>query len=306
MKYRLPTLIAVLIAASGADAKLNVVATTPDIASIAEAVGGDEIRLTTLARPTEDPHFVDARPSFIAKLNRADVLLQGGAELEVGWLSPLVQGSRNPRIANGSTGNVRCNEGIAMLEVPSTLDRSQGDIHAAGNPHYLADPANAEIVARHIGEVFAQLDVSHAATYQENVQRFVDQLKARIVDWKNALAPFKGAHIVAYHNSWPYFAKSFGLQLDLFLEPKPGLPPTPTHLVEVIARMKEEKAKVIIVDPYVSRRSAEIVAAETGATVVDVTQFPGGVKGTAGSYLVMMDYLVESVANALGAESSKN
>ncbi len=287
-------------------AKLNVVATTPDIASIAEVVGGEAISLTTLARPTEDPHFVDPKPSFIMKLNRADVLLQGGAELEAGWLPPLLQGSRNARIANGAPGNVRCNEGVTMLEVPAGLDRSQGDIHAAGNPHYLTDPVNAQIVARHLATVFAQLDASHGEAYRANSRRFIDELNARMDAWKTTLAPFKGLHLVSYHNSWPYLAKRFDLRLDLFLEPKPGLPPTPGHLAGLITRMRETNARVIIVDPYLSRKTAERVADETGATLVDVTQFPGGVKGTDGGYIAMMDYLVKSLADAFGGKSSKH
>lgn len=306
MNRTLTTLIVAVMATLTVQAKLRVVATTPDIASIAEVVGGEEITLTTLARPTEDPHFVDAKPSFIAKLNRADVLLQGGAELEIGWLPPLLQGLRNTKLASGAPGNVRCNEGVNMLEIPTVLDRSQGDIHAAGNPHFLVDPVNAEIVARHLASVFAQLDASHAAAYQENARQFIDKLNSRMAEWEKMLAPFKGDPMVAYHNSWPYFAKRFGLQLDLFLEPKPGLPPTPAHLAAVITRMKAEGAKVIFVDPYLSRKTAERVANETGATVVDVTQFPGGVKGTDGGYIAMMDYLVRSAADALGRESLKN
>jgi len=305
MKDTLIILGVVLVTTFTAQAKLQVVATTPDIASIAREIGGKEIGLTTLARPAEDPHFVDAKPSFIAKLNRADVLLHGGADLEIGWLPPLLQGSRNTRIARGAPGNVRCNAGVTMLEVPTALDRSQGDIHAAGNPHFLVDPVNAGILARHLADVFAQLDPSQASVYQENARRFIGRLTSRTAEWEAALAPFKGAPIVAYHDSWPYFAKRFGLRLDLFLEPKPGLPPTPAHLAEVIARMKAEGASVIIVDPYLSRKTADRVAGETGARVVEVTQFPGGVKGTDDGYIAMMDHLVNSVADALrgGTES---
>jgi zinc/manganese transport system substrate-binding protein len=282
------------------------VATTPDIASIAEVVGGGEIKLTTLARPTEDPHFVDAKPSFIAKLNRADVLLQGGAELEIGWLPPLMQGSRNTKIAAGAPGNVQCNAGVTMLEVPSTLDRSQGDVHAAGNPHFLVDPENAKIVAQHIASAFAQLDREHAGLYQANATQFTKALDDHMVTWKAKLAPFQGAHIVAYHNSWPYFGKRFDLNIDLFLEPKPGIPPSPAHLANVITQMKDEGARVIIVDPYLSRKTAETVAKATDAEVVNVTQFPGGVKGSGKTYLEMMDYLIDSISTALATPPNSN
>jgi zinc/manganese transport system substrate-binding protein len=287
-----------------AQARLNVVATTPDLAAVAKAIGGDQLEITTLARPTEDPHFVDAKPSLILKLNRAQVLLEGGVELELGWLPPLLQGARNPHLAAGAPGHILCNQGISMLEVPATLDRSEGDIHAAGNPHFMTDPANARIVANHLTEVFCQLDPKSAETYRANLKTFSDRLTAKMAEWQKLLAPFQGCHVVAYHNSWPYFARRFGLKIDLFLEPKPGLPPTPAHLAEVMARMKAEQARVIFVEPYLDRRTAETVARSTGAKVIDVAYLPGGINGTENDYLKLMDYLVTSLAKAL-AEPTK-
>ena len=285
-----------------ADAKLNVVATTPDLAAIAKEIGGQNIDLTTLAKPTEDPHFVDAKPSFIVKLNRADVLIEGGAELEIGWLPALLDQSRNSKLAPGASGHVACAQGVQLLEVPSTLDRSRGDIHAAGNPHYLVDPVNAKIVARNITDAFCAQDQKSCDVYRANLKKFTDALDTKLVEWQRILEPFKGQQIVAYHNSWLYFGTRFGLKIDLFLEPKPGVPPTPTHLAEVITKMKQDKVHVIIVDPYLNRRTAETVAAKTDATVVDVSQFPGGIKGTEGGYIPLMDYLVNAVARALAAK----
>lgn len=280
-------------------AKLNVVATTPDIASLAKEIGGDHIELTTMAKPTEDPHFVDAKPSFIVKLNRADVLLEGGAELEIGWLPALLDQARNSKLAPGAPGHVLCSQGVQLLEVPTSLDRSKGDIHAAGNPHFLVDPVNARIAAQHIADAFASLDAKSADAYRANLKKFVDALDVKITEWEKIMAPYKGQQIVAYHNSWPYFGKRFGLVIDLFLEPKPGVPPTPTHLADVITKMRADNVHVIIVDPYLNRRTAEAVASKTNGTVVDVTQFPGGVKGTDGGYIQLLDYLVNSVAHAL-------
>ncbi len=187
-----------------------------------------------------------------------------------------------------------------MLEVPATLDRSAGDIHAAGNPHFLVDPENAKIVAHHITDAFAQLDAKGAETYRVNLKKFSDQLDSKLAGWRKTLSPYQGQRIVAYHNSWPYFAQRFGLKIDLFLEPKPGIPPSPAHLADIIGKMKAQNARVIIVDPYLSRKTAETVARSTGATVVDVAQFPGGVKGTERGYIALMDYLVNSLAKALG------
>jgi zinc/manganese transport system substrate-binding protein len=303
MKTILSILIGALCALN-AYAKLNVVATTPDIAAIAHEIGGDAITLTTLAKPTEDPHFVDAKPSFIVKLNRADVLIEGGAELEIGWLPALLDQSRNEKLAAGSAAHVQCSQGVQLLEVPATLDRSKGDIHAAGNPHYLIDPANAKIVAQHIADALCEQDAKSCKTYRANLKKFTDALDAKMIEWQKPLEPFRGQEVVAYHNSWLYFGHRFGLKMDLFLEPKPGIPPTPAHLAEVITKMKAGQVHVIIVDPYLNRKTAEAVASHTDAVVVAVTQFPGGVKGTDGGYIQMMDYLVNSLAKALGTPVS--
>ncbi len=283
-------------------AKLTVVATTADLGSIAREIGGDRVEITTLAKPTEDPHFVDPKPSFIIKLNRADALLEGGAELEIGWLTPLLEGARNRKLALGQPGRVICSKGVEMLEVPTVLDRAQGDIHAAGNPHYLTDPANAKIVASNIAAAFAQLDAGSTDFFQANLKRFITQLDTKLAEWQKALAPYQGRRIVAYHNSWPYFAKRFGVKVDLFLEPKPGIPPSPAHLAGVIAKMKADKIGVVFVEPQLSRRTAENVARNTGAAVVEVSHFPGGVKGTEAGYLALMDHIVNSLAKALAAQ----
>jgi zinc/manganese transport system substrate-binding protein len=295
-------LAALLGVAPATQAKLNVVVTTPDLAALVREIGGSQVEITTLARPTEDSHFVDAKPSFIVKLNKADAIVEGGAELELGWLPGLLDGARNPKLAAGAPGHIACHQGVQLLEVPTTLDRSKGDIHAAGNPHYLIDPVNAKIVAAHLAEAFCKLDSASSAAYRANLKKFSDALDAKLEGWLKTLAPFKGQRIVSYHNSWPYFAERFGVKIDLFMEPKPGIPPTPTHLSEVIKKMKEEKIRVIFVEPYLNRRTAETVARNTGAVVLDVSQFPGGVKGTEGSYIPLLDHLVDGLARALGGQ----
>lgn len=302
MKPFLLPWIGLLALATTAHAKLNVVATTPDLGAIAAAIGGSEVTVTTLAKPTEDPHFVDAKPSLIVKLNRADALIEGGAELEIGWLPALLEQARNPKLATGAPGHIACSQQVQLLEVPSTLDRSKGDIHAAGNPHYLVDPLNAQIAARTIADAFCAVDEKSSAAYRANLKKFAGLVEAKLTEWQKKLEPFKGRHIVAYHNSWLYFSQRFGLKMDLFLEPKPGIPPTPRHLAEVITRMKEENARVIIVDPYLNRHTAEAVAGRTGAAIVDVSQFPGGVKGTEAGYVELMDYIVGALATALAGD----
>ena len=298
MKRLLIGTIGALLAFS-AQAKLNVVVTTPDLASIAQQVGGDKIELTTLARPTEDPHFVDAKPSFIVKLNKANALIEGGAELEIGWLPSLMAGARNSKLSPGAPGLILCSEGIRMLEVPEKLDRSKGDLHAMGNPHFAIDPVNAKIIATHIANALGRIDRANSGTYAANAKAFNSLLDKKLAEWEAKMAPVKGAQVVAYHNSWRYFADRYGLKIELFLEPKPGIPPSPAHLADVISKMKSSGARVVIVDPYLNRKIADTVAAQTGATVVDVTQFPGGVKGTEGGYVALQDYLVNSLAKAL-------
>src|ERR1051325_7498809 len=200
MKQLSATIVPLLLIALGQPAlgKWNVVATTPDLAAIAKEIGGDHVDITTLAKPAEDPHFVDAKPSFIVKLNRADLLIEGGAELEIGWLPALLDQARNSKLAPGAPGHVACAQGVPLLEVPSSLDRSRGDIHAAGNPHYLVDPVNAKIVAQHIADAFCALDDKSSATYKANLKRFTDALDAKLIEWERTMSPFKGQQVVAY------------------------------------------------------------------------------------------------------------
>ncbi len=291
-----------LLASVTAFAKLNVVATTPDFGALAQQIGGDKVDVFTIARPTEDPHFVDAKPSFVVKLNRADALIEGGAELELGWLGALLDKARNEKLAAGKPGRIVASEGVQLLEVPTALDRSKGDIHAAGNPHYTTDPLNAKIVAAHIANAFSQLDPKSASVFKASLDKFSHDIDAKMPEWTRSLAPLKGKRVVAYHNAWPYFAQRFDILIDLFLEPKPGIPPSPSHLAGVVGTMKAENVKIILVEPYRDRRYAETVASHADAIVVDVAPYPG-VKGAGDTYIEWMDKLVNSLTKA--AEGKK-
>ena len=281
-----------------AQAKIKVVATLPDFGSLAREIGGDNIDLVILAKPTEDPHFVDARPSFVVSLRNADVLIDGGAELELGWLPPLLQNARNPKIEIGKPGRVIASQGIRLMNVPANVTRAAGDVHALGNPHFTVDPIIAKAIAQHIAQAFAAVDPPNAATYEANYKKFEAAINAKLQEWGAAVLPFKGQHIAAYHDSWPYFAHRFGLNIDIFLEPKPGIPPSPSHLTEVIAQMKAQQVKAVIVEPYHDRRIAEKVASATSAKVVDFCQFPGGLPGT-DNYVKLIDAVVSRLAAAL-------
>src|SRR5947207_9745246 len=284
--------------AMSADAKIKVVATLPDFASLAREIGGDKIEVSAMAKPTEDSHFVDARPSFVVQLRDADVLIDGGAELELGWLPPLLQNARNPKLEIGKPGRVQASQGVRLMNVPANVTRAAGDVHALGNPHFMTDPIIAKTVAQHIAQSFAAVDAPNAAFYDANYKKFEAAINAKLQEWGAAMLPFKGQSVVAYHDSWPYFAHRFGVNIDIFLEPKPGIPPSPSHLTEVIAQMKAQHIKTIIVEPFHDRRIAEKVASATGSKVVDFSQFPGGLPGT-DSYVKLIDTLISRLAAAL-------
>ena len=294
-----------LLALSGTAAsfggKLKVVATTPDLAAIAREIGGTAVDVTALAKPTEDPHYVDAKPSHIVTLNRADVLIEGGAELELGWLPPLLENSRNSKIGAGAPGRIVASQGVKMLEVPTSFDRSKGDVHSLGNPHFLIDPVNVKIIAAHIAEHFAQVDPKSAPLYRANLAAFTAKVDTKLAQWQKQLAPYKGAKLVTYHKDFVYLAERFNLQIVETLEPKPGIAPSPAHLARVIGAMKAANARVIIVQPYQNRKTAETVARQTGAVVLDIPQQPGARKDSP-TYFDMMDYMVGTLATAFGGK----
>src|SRR6202165_3943640 len=220
MKKLVLLLGAVLTVAIPAQAKINVVCTLPDFASLAREIGGDKVEVSAMAKPTEDPHFVDARPSFVVQLRTADVLIDGGAELELGWLAPLLQNARNPKIEVGKPGRVQASQGVRLMNVPTNVTRAAGDVHALGNPHFMTDPIIAKAVAQHIMRAFSAVDPLHSAEYKANYEKFEGTINFKLQQWGSTLLPFKGQKLVAYHDSWPYFAHRFGLNIDIFLEPK--------------------------------------------------------------------------------------
>jgi ABC-type Zn uptake system ZnuABC Zn-binding protein ZnuA len=284
-------------AAPGRADPLRIVATTPDLGSIAAAVGGAAAEVTSLARPGEDPHFVDPKPSFIRTLNQADALVEGGAALEAGWLPPLVDGARNARIALGAPGRIVASQGLALLEVPTQLDRSLGDIHPFGNPHYLLDPENARAVARTIAEGLCQVDHARCETFRANAGRFAATIDERLAGWQRALTGARGAKVVTYHKTFDYLARRFGLEVIDNLEPKPGIPPSPTHVAALVPKMQAEQVRLILVEPFRERKTPDFVAEKTGARVVALPIMPGGAE--ARDYLGLIDYDVKQVGTAL-------
>jgi ABC-type Zn uptake system ZnuABC Zn-binding protein ZnuA len=298
----LPLLLALgafLTALPAAQARLNVVATLPDLAALVREIGGDHVKVTSLAVGTEDPHFVDPKPSYVRVLNQADVLIEGGAELEVGWLPPLVHNARNPKVVVGAPSRIVASQGVRLLEVPvGGVDRAQGDVHPLGNPHYLLAPDNCKTVAGHITEVFSQLDPTNAAAFQANLKRFNERLAQKLPEWHKALASFRGTPVLTYHKSFDYLLDHFGFTLVGTIEPKPGIEPSPAHINALVPRAKGAGVKLVIIEPNRPRRTAQRVADAIGARLLVLPLMPGGQEKTA-DFFAWYDYNVTQIAAAL-------
>lgn len=319
--------------------KLSVGATTPDLGALVRAVGGDRVDVAVFVKPTEDPHFAEAKPSYIKMLNGADLFVQNGLDLEIGYAPLLLQQARNPRILPGAPGYLDTSTAAGRpLEVPTTpVDRSMGDVHPYGNPHYLLDPMRGLAVAQAIEEKLASLDPAGKATYEANLGHFRDELyrdlvgpelaqkygpdvpklvllfenhklasflesqgqRAQLGGWLGKMLPHAGAQVVEDHKIWIYFTTLFGLNIAADLEPKPGVPPTTKHLQEVIELMKAQNVKVVLASAYYDPRYARFVSENTGATVLKMANQVGAVPGT-DTYLGAVSYNVDQVASALG------
>jgi zinc/manganese transport system substrate-binding protein len=302
MKTKLLMLSLALLGAT-AHAKINVVATLPDFGAIAQEIGRDQISVTTIAKPTEDAHFVDARPSFVRVLNQADILIEGGAELEVGWLPPLVNAARNRKILADAPGHLVLSRQIRLLEVPtSPVDRSMGDVHPLGNPHYWLDPANGKIIAEEIAQTLSKVDRRNAAAYEANLRQFTQRLDKKIAEWTAAMKPFAGTKIVTYHKSYEYFAQRFGFVVVGQLEPKPGIEPSPTHINALIPRAREEGVKLLLIEPFRPRRTPEYVASQIDAKLLVVPDKTGA-NEKAKTYIELFDFIVQQITDALKASS---
>ncbi|HHT9137482.1 MAG TPA: metal ABC transporter substrate-binding protein [Candidatus Wunengus sp. YC60] len=303
IKYQIfLSLLFLLSWAAAAHAKLNIVASTPDMGAIAKEIGKDKVEVTNIAKPTEDPHFVDAKPSFIVKLNKADMLIEGGLQLEIGWLPNLVVGARNQKILAGGKGYLVASAGVPVIEVPTTADRAMGDVHPMGNPHFMLDPVNGKIVAMHICDQLCQIDASNGAYYKDNLKGFIKRLDQKLSEWQKMLEPFRGTKIVTYHKTFPYFANRFNLNVVGTLEPKPGIPPSPTHINSLIPMMKNEGVKLILIEPFRERKTPEFAASQTGAKIVVFPIMVGGQKEIE-DYLSIFDYTINQVVSALKTKS---
>ena len=296
------TLITILTLALGplpARAQLQVVTSTTDLYDIASAVGGDRITASHIGEGYQDPHFVEAKPSFVLKLRDADVWAFVGLDLEIGWMPLLLNGARNAKVRPGGSGYVDVSSAIPLLDVPQgKVDRSQGDVHPLGNPHYWLDPENGKRIARLFRTRFSALDPGGAALYAANEKAFAERIDAASREWADDLANIRGKPVVAWHTSWRYFAEYTGMNIVGFMEPKPGVPPSPAHLAGLIQTMKRTGAKVIIMEPFYDRKMADFVARNTGATVLILPPSVGGQKGIE-DYIALMKYNIAQLAEAV-------
>ncbi len=308
MKRLLSSLLvagAVLCGAVHASAAVKVVATTEDLASLAKEVGGDKVSVEALARGYQDPHFVEAKPSFILKLNSAQLLLAVGRELEIGWLPPLVTQSRNAAIQPGGRGYLDASLNVRILDIPTgQLTRAMGDVHPQGNPHYWLDPANGRRIAQAIQQKLSELSPGDAAYFAQRYADFDKRLAEAEKRWDALMAPYRGSKIVTYHRSWPNFAERFGLDVIGYVEPKPGIPPSPNHTLELMQEMKRQNVKIIAVEPYFDLKTPNAVARDTGAQVLVLSPSVGGVK-EATNYIALFDYDLNLLVNAIKQTGAK-
>lgn len=277
---------------------IKVVTTTPDMKSITEWIGGSKVSVSSIATGYQNPHFVDPKPSYIISLSGADLFVTVGLDLESGWSPQLLTSSRNTKIQKGAAGYVDASAGVALLQIPSSVNRAEGDIHIFGNPHYWLDPLNGKTIARNIANGLERVDPANKAFYEANLVTFNKKIDDKLKEWLGKMAAFKGTKIIAYHNEWVYFETRFGLQIVDFMEPKPGIPPSPSQLVKVIKEIKSDNIRVIISSPYFSTSSSDMVCKQTGAKQLTLGTSVGAFDSIK-NYFDLFDYNINQLIAAL-------
>ncbi len=281
--------------------KLNVVTSTTDMAALAQEVGGDRINVESIAKGYQDPHFVEAKPSFLLKLRQADLLISVGLQLEIGWLPPLITQCGNARIQVGAPGYLDASQFAEILDRPTgVVTRAMGDVHPLGNPHYWLDPDNGRRIAKGIAAKLGELDPQDSAYFQQRFADFDKRLTAAEKTWEDEMKPYFGRKVVGYHTSWSNFAKHFHLNVVGYIEPRPGIPPTPQHTLEIIQLMRAQNVKVVIVEPYFDLKTPNSIGRETGAQVLVLLPSVGGEKQVT-DYFKLFDYDIALLMKAFNA-----
>src|SRR5438132_4023055 len=308
IKICLAILAALLISSlpARAQSKLNVIATTEDLAAIAREVGGDHITVDSIAKGYQDPHFVEAKPSFILKLQKADLLILVGRDLEIGWLPPLIQQSRNSKVQVGADGYLDASLQARILEIPQgQITRAEGDVHPLGNPHYWLDPENGKIIAREVFDRLVRFRPNDRAYFESRLNDFVSRANDAEKRWVAMMAPYKGVKVVTYHRSFPNFAERFGLEIVGYVEPKPGIAPTPQHTLDLINDMKRQNVKLVLVEPYFDLKTPNSIGRATGAEVMVMPPSVGGVKEVT-DYFKLFDYDLNLLISAIKKTRTSN
>jgi zinc/manganese transport system substrate-binding protein len=270
--------------------KPRVITTLTDLASLTQEVGGDKVDVEALAKGYQDPHFVEPKPSFLLKLRNADLLISVGLDLEIGWLPPLITQSGNGKIQPGAPGYLDASQFAEILEIPQgKLTRAEGDVHPLGNPHYWLDPDNGRRIAKGIAAKLIEMDPADQSYFQQREQDFEKRLAESDKKWMAQMAPYRGTKVVTYHRSWPNFAKHFGLNVMGYIEPRPGIPPTPSHTIEIVNLMKRENIKTQLIEPYFDLKTPNSIASMTGGQVVVLMPSVGG-KPEITDYFKLFDY----------------
>src|SRR5262245_10164441 len=295
--------VAVFTTTTQARATINVITSTEDLASIVKEIGGDKVNAESLAKGYQDPHFVEAKPSFVIKLHNADLLVVVGKELEIGWLPPLITQSRNAKIQPGGPNYLDASLNVRILDIPTgQITRAMGDVHPQGNPHYWLEPGNGRKIAKAIQDKLTALSPGDGAYFAQRYADFDKRLAEAEKRWAADLAPYKGAKIVTYHRSWPNFVETYGLNVVGYVEPKPGIPPSPSHTFELTQEMKKDNVKIIIIEPYFDSKTPNAIGRDTGAQVVTLAPSVGGAKGApVNDYIQLFDYDVKQLVAAFKA-----
>jgi len=281
-------------------AKIRVVTTLTDMADFTREIGGNLVEVHSLATGVEDTHGVPMKPSFVPIMNRADLLLSEGFEMEHAFLPALLEASKNPRIQRDRSGYVDCSQGIVPLDVPKTTERYAGDVHPYGNPHYMLDPVLAKTAIENIYKALVAFAPQYQAEFTRNRDAYLAKLNDKIAEWEKEAKPLKGVKFIAYHEEWNYFAARFGMNFFGTVELRPGIDPTPRHIEELIAGMKAGQVSIVVREPQFPEKVPSRIAEQTGATMITLPIMPGGVPQTE-TYIKMMDYIVHTMVTTVKA-----
>jgi ABC-type Zn uptake system ZnuABC Zn-binding protein ZnuA len=293
MKKTIFMISLIIILTSNLLGKVKIVTSLSDLADLTKVIGGDKVQVDYIVKGSQNPHYIEVKPSYMLKLRSADLFITVGMQLEI-WAQQIIDGSRNSNLIV-----LDCSKNINKLEVPNyKVDASYGDVHPFGNPHYWLDPENVKVILQEILEELTKIDPSNYSYYKNNMDSYINELNSKISEWQNVMKPLEGQKIITYHSSFSYFLNRFGLQSAGFIEPKPGIPPSPSHTAEIIKIIRDGNIKVIGIEQFYEENTANQLASATGAKVIKLCTSVGGYEGI-NDYISLIDYNVKTLAGVL-------